>query len=69
MKHFALAKEEDEVEVIRREPITELLGGGFETVFQTEFVFGRADNQIEQGFARVGETSEGCEQDFFIRIL
>lgn len=68
-EHFALAKEDNEVIVARREPFAELLGGGFETIFEVKFVVRRTLDTIEQGFAGIGGTSEGREQGSHENII
>lgn len=68
-EHFALAEENSEVISIRGEFVVKSSRSGFGTVFQKEFVLGRAVNQVEQSLAGISPTSESSKQGFHENII
>ena len=68
-EHFALAEENSEVISVRGELVIERGRSGFETIFQKEFVLGRAVNQVEQSLAGISPTSESGKQGFHENII
>lgn len=68
-EHFALAEENSEVISVRGELVIESGRSGFKTVFQKEFVLGRAVNQVEQSLAGISPTSESGKQGFHENII
>ena len=68
-EYFALAEEDGKIIGVRGELVVERGGSGFKTVFQKEFVLGRAVNQVEQSLAGISPTSESGKQGFHENII
>lgn len=68
-EHFTLTEKDDEFIVVRGKLVAESGGSGFKTILKIKFVVWWTVDMVQQSFAGIGSTSEGCEQSSHENII